>query len=127
MKPQRNLFLIGIAVIAALIIGLQITAFSQNNDPNEEIDANACYAGGSMEGKCVTEEDWEAGWYVIRYEYGLISAEDFPDWLKWALPDPETTEEPRTPRPTDIEPTYEVSNTPIMPSLTPTPTFTPEP
>lgn len=121
MKPQRNLFLIGIAMIAALIIGLQITAFSQNNDPNEEMDANACYTGGSMEGKCVTEEDWEAGWYVIRYEYGLISAEDFPDWLKWALPDPETTEEPRTPRPTDIEITYEVSNTPVIPTYTLTP------
>lgn len=127
MKPQRNLFLIGIAMIAALIIGLQITAFSQNNDPNEEIDSNACYAGGSMEGKCVTEEDWEAGWYVIRYEYGLISAEDFPDWLKWALPDPETTEEPRTPRPTDIEFTQTATDIWPTSTLTPTPTFTPEP
>lgn len=124
MKRNRNLVFIGIAAIAALMISLQIAASNLENDPNEDEQANACSEGGSMEGKCITEQDWEAGWYVIRYEYGLISAEDFPDWLKWALPDPETTEEPRTPRPTYIEAT--VTDTPtytytLSPSETPAP------
>jgi hypothetical protein len=56
------------------------------NDPNENGRANACYVGGSMEGQCLTEWDWEGGWYLIRFEFGLISRENFPAQFAILLP-----------------------------------------
>ncbi|HEX2623463.1 MAG TPA: hypothetical protein VHL11_25050, partial [Phototrophicaceae bacterium] len=56
------------------------------NDPNVNDQANACYDGGTLEGVCsvtdvngdkeITQQDidwmWTAGWYLIRYQYGLL-------------------------------------------------------
>lgn len=69
------------------------------NDPNVNPDANACFTGGSMEGKCGdsrwgdADYMWTAGWYKVRYDYGLISRSMFPDLFKWLLPisDPEAS------------------------------------
>ncbi|MBC8170027.1 MAG: hypothetical protein H7X77_00075 [Anaerolineae bacterium] len=63
------------------------------NDPSLNENANACYDDGTLELVCgttdvdgdgvVSEADitwmWTAGWYLIRYEYGLITPADFPD------------------------------------------------
>jgi hypothetical protein len=56
------------------------------NDPRVDENANACNAGGEMEGKCNIDFDgngtvdqyeidwaWECGWYIIRYDAGMIS------------------------------------------------------
>lgn len=54
------------------------------NDPAINPDANACYTGGSMEGKCdwPTEEEtewgWTCGWYVIRVEAGIFNETQLP-------------------------------------------------
>lgn len=56
------------------------------NDPDDNDRANACYEGGSMEGKCDEEIEWSAGWYLIRYEYGLLAREDVPSWVVWVIP-----------------------------------------
>jgi hypothetical protein len=58
-----------------------------SNDPTVNERANACYEGGSMAGKCLDDEVlWIAGWYRIRFDYGLLSLENIPDWLAWVLP-----------------------------------------
>jgi hypothetical protein len=63
------------------------------NDPTVNERANACFAGGSLEGKChTTDADangviddldvafmWWCGWYIIRAEQGLLRAEDTPE------------------------------------------------
>lgn len=63
------------------------------NDPALNERANACFAGGSLEGKChTTDADangviddldvafmWWCGWYIIRAEQGLLRAEDTPE------------------------------------------------
>lgn len=63
-----------------------------NNDPTTNPDANACYEGGSFDGKCDTtdvngddkiddfDRDWmyAAGWYQIRWECSMIAREDIP-------------------------------------------------
>jgi len=63
------------------------------NDPATNERANACFEGGSMDGKCTTtdidengsveewEIDWhfECGWYLIRYEYNMISENALPE------------------------------------------------
>jgi hypothetical protein len=75
-------------LVFSAIVGIQAQDDEGNvNDPNDNGRANACYEGGSMAGQCDTPEEWEAGWYLIRFEYGLITLEQFPDFFNWALPD----------------------------------------
>jgi hypothetical protein len=76
-------------LVFAAIVGIQAQEDDQGNlnDPNSNDRANACYEGGSMAGQCDTMEEWEAGYYLIRWEYGLITLEQFPDFFNWALPD----------------------------------------
>jgi hypothetical protein len=56
------------------------------NDPTANDRANACYDGGTLEGKCDSDLLWQAGWYLIRFEHGSLSRADFPGWLIWVLP-----------------------------------------
>ncbi len=62
------------------------------NDPTINERANACFEGGSLEGQCNTVDidrngtvdDWEiewhyvCGWYLIRFEQGLIAGTNLP-------------------------------------------------
>jgi|GEM_PF-1558653 len=63
------------------------------NDPNDNNRANACYEGGTLEGKCDTELMWQAGWYLIRYENDLLDRTEIPVWVNWVLP-PEIAPDP---------------------------------
>lgn len=56
------------------------------NDPAVNQRANACYEGGTWEGRCDTDLEWIAGWYLIRFEAGIFSRADIPAWLHWMLP-----------------------------------------
>src|SRR5688572_8439961 len=86
-SKKRKLFLV-ITLLALFIFSVNAQETEDtSNDPNFDPTANACYTGGSMEGKCDTPEEWEAGWYFIRFEYGLISRENFPSYFSWVLPD----------------------------------------
>ena len=63
------------------------------NDPGANERANACFAGGSLEGKChTTDADrdggidqldvefmWWCGWYLIRVEYKQIPPSAAPE------------------------------------------------
>ena len=54
-------------------------------DPRTNPDANACYSGGSMDGRCENQNHWNAGWYLIRWEHDLMQAEDIPAQYQWVL------------------------------------------
>jgi hypothetical protein len=56
------------------------------NNPNENDRANACYSGGTMEGKCDTEWEWVCGWYMIRFDAGLFTREEIPFTCAVLLP-----------------------------------------
>jgi hypothetical protein len=56
------------------------------NNPSTNSRANACYTGGSMAETCVTQADWECGWALIRFEYGLFPRETVPTICEWLLP-----------------------------------------
>ncbi len=86
-----------------LVLSLALVVMAQDdrgnsNDPTVNERANACYTGGTLAGKCTSEWDWIAGWYLIRFEYGLISREAFPEAYQSVLPalDPTAPEEPLT-------------------------------
>lgn len=78
------------AILTLSLLGFRIIAAEDKplpNDPRVNPDANACSEGGSMEGKCGDSEYmWAGAWYKIRYEYGLIGRDKFPDQYKWMLP-----------------------------------------
>jgi hypothetical protein len=91
------LAIVSLVLLASLVVALAATHSETPNDPHLNPDANACYTGGSMAGKCKLDDQlWIAGWYAIRFEYGLISANQIPDQYKWLLNSttPLVTEEP---------------------------------
>ena len=101
---KRSIFVIVTAMLllVTLVAALAATGSETPNDPRVNPNANACYTGGSMAGKCKLDEQlWIAGWYEIRLEYGLISRDQIPDQYKWLLNptqnEPATTQEPRRP------------------------------
>jgi hypothetical protein len=96
-----------VPVFVLLAVFVTITLAQDNalpNDPFVNPDANACFAGGSWEGKCGDDlEMWRAGWYLIRWEKRIISTDQIPDQYKWVLP------------PVDNDDDEDISPTPIKP------------
>lgn len=78
-NPRTLLVALFVVVLSAGMTLAQDTAEPLPNDPAVNPDANACFAGGSMEGTCVTDSEWIAGWIKIRNEAGLIADEDVAD------------------------------------------------
>lgn len=79
-----------ILTAALFILSLGVMAAQDEplpNDPNVNEAANACLEGGTLAGKCWEDADmWNTGWYLIRYQYGMIDRAIFPDQHKWSLP-----------------------------------------
>jgi hypothetical protein len=86
-------WLFGIALMFALF-GVPATAQVDGED------LNACFAGGSMEGKCALDADgdgvledfetdwaWECGWYIGQLDAGLISFAQVPERCISVVPD----------------------------------------
>ncbi|MBK9749142.1 MAG: hypothetical protein IPO91_20515 [Chloroflexi bacterium] len=89
-----------LVIVTLLFLLVAIPAFAQEdtetqdlpNDPYVNDAANACLEGGAMEYRCHTELEWQAGWYLIRFQVGMITRAQVPDWVAWVLP-PEIVEE----------------------------------
>jgi hypothetical protein len=76
-----------IFLFALLLLSVSIVALGQEELPNDPLvnpDANACYEGGTLEGRCLAEIDWQAGWYLIRYEADMITYDQIPFWARYA-------------------------------------------
>lgn len=90
-----------VLVVAVLALGAMLLV-AQDDAPTLDPDANACFDGGSMAGKCDTTWEWECGWYLIRYDNGLFSKAEMPERCLSLVPadvtpspvEPEATEEP---------------------------------
>lgn len=71
------------------------------NNPYVNENANACYYGGSLSGKCNTTDVnddnivddydrnwmWNAGWHRIRYDFAIYDSDGFDDDYAPVLPD----------------------------------------
>jgi hypothetical protein len=106
MRKSFMLLLVCSLLLASMSLTIYATGLDDAGNPNDPTvndSANECYEGGVMEGKCDTEIEWLAGWYLIKYRYGLI--ETVPAWAAWALPENYIAEvvvaesEPGTPPP----------------------------
>ena len=90
---------LSIIVVSILALILSVQVLAQDDGEGLADDANACYEGGSLEGKCGnsdldrdgTVEEWEidrmytCGWYLIRLENGVISRQQFPNYCEFLL------------------------------------------
>lgn len=65
---KRLLLLVLIVLVAALPLA---NVYAEDPAIGSKED-NACNAGGSLEGKCDTPWAWVCGWYLARYQAGII-------------------------------------------------------
>jgi hypothetical protein len=98
---KRNIVIL--LLLAMVASALAVYAFEpttpEENDPSVNFDANACFIGGSWYGKCGTDDVlWNAGWYLIRFDAGLITRGQVPDQFKWSIPE-EVVEDTVVPTP----------------------------
>jgi hypothetical protein len=99
MRARLSVLLIVVlTVFMSVILVMAEAGFDDlgvENDPTSNDRANACYEGGTLEGKCDSQLMWDAGWYLIRYEYGIFTRDDVPAWVRWIVP-PEVLPEETT-------------------------------
>lgn len=85
---KRIVLLILFALLGVVIVTAQNVDDQGNpNDPTINEDANACFGEGSMSGLCDTDWEWTCGWYLIRFEYSMISRDNFPQTCSSLLPE----------------------------------------
>ena len=82
---KKALYLIVVLLLAIFTVSAEGVDDQGNvNDPTVNDRANDCYEGGVLEGRCETDLDWIAGWYLIRYRFDLFDS--VPSWVAWVLP-----------------------------------------
>lgn len=88
---MKQLFVVVLGLMLLCGAAVAQTDNGQPNDPFVNEQANACYAGGSLEGKCAPDGNgngivddyeadwaWNCGWHLIRLEAGIIHESDMP-------------------------------------------------
>jgi hypothetical protein len=101
----RILLLVGL-----LLLFVTLVAAAQEAPPDVDPNANACGAGGVMEGKCNQDTNgdgiveayevewaWGCGWYLVRLNANLITMDEFPVACGSLIPPP-------PPEPTPVKP-----------------------
>jgi hypothetical protein len=98
-------FILGLLLLLGLATAVlaDVPTTATENDPRTNVDANACYIGGSLYGKCgsydlnydgkIDVEEikymYAAGWFVIRFEKGVILRSQVPVMYRWLIgPEP---------------------------------------
>lgn len=75
---KRLMILLTVLLLGTLTAVAQVDDQGNPNDPTVNDNANACFEGGAMEDKCDTDWEWDCGWYLIRFNYGITPREEFP-------------------------------------------------
>jgi hypothetical protein len=80
-----------VAALVLMLGALATAAGAQDDTPAESPEDNACYADGSLEGKCDWPTDaedawaWTCGWYIARYEIGEFAYSQIPVWCNYFI------------------------------------------
>ena len=116
---MQKSYLIGLLFV--LLIAMSgIALLAQNsvddrgdaNNPAINSRANACYAGGSLAGKCDADWKWVCGWGIIRVEEGMLNRASLASECQGLMPALEPTYTPQAN-------TKSIST--LIPSITPKP------
>ena len=87
MKRSALIILVMLLIVSVIAVYAFNPTTAEENDPLINEDANACFVGGAWEGTCGDSDLlWNAGWYLIRFEQGVITRDQVPDQYKWILP-----------------------------------------
>jgi hypothetical protein len=87
---RKGLLLAGLVLV--LLMGVSLVGAEDDHTPKPGTAAdNECYPGGVLyreenQDGCPTVWYWKAGWYLARYNRGLISRDDFPKEFESVLP-----------------------------------------
>jgi hypothetical protein len=77
---KKFLLLIAVLLSISLVaVQAQDVADKGDNDPTTNQHANACLAEGVMAGICESETDWVCGWFVIRYQFEILTEDEIPE------------------------------------------------
>lgn len=81
---KKSLLFMIVFVVGVGTVFAQMDDEGNPNDPFTNDRANACFEGGTLEGRCHVDFDqngtvdefeiawaWECGWHIIRYEAGI--------------------------------------------------------
>lgn len=77
-------------ITLVLLLAVSLMAVAQGTTAESPED-NACYTGGSLEGKCdwpTEKEDewaWDCGWYIARYDTGVFTLGQIPEWCNYFI------------------------------------------
>lgn len=77
-----------ILALMCLLFGSTLFSAAQENLSGSPED-NACFTGGSLDGKCDWPTDaedewaWECGWYIARVDTGEFTVNDVPPWCNY--------------------------------------------
>lgn len=104
MRYIKLVIVLVVFTLASAVLAQGVDDRGNPNDPEVNDRANACFEGGSLEGRCnqdfnddgvVDDQEtwwaWTCGWYLIRYEHGMEDA--VPGWCESVIPDPAIIEE----------------------------------
>lgn len=98
MRFVKLMIVIVVFTLASAVLAQGVDDRGNPNDPAVNDRANACFEGGTLEGRCnqdfnddgvVDDQEtwwvWTCGWYLIRYENGMEDA--VPGWCESVLPE----------------------------------------
>ncbi len=71
-------------VLLVLALGI-MPVYASDPEPGTAAD-NECNPGGTMAGKCDTDWEWQAGWYLARYNRNQLTAAQVPATYRGLLP-----------------------------------------
>lgn len=85
MKRSTTLVMVCLLLLMSLLAAPAALADDSGEAVPLDPEANACFDGGTLAGKCDTEDMWVAGWLLARVEYGVLDPHDVPDEYAWIL------------------------------------------
>ncbi len=85
MKRSTVLVMVCLLLLMSLLAAQAALADDSGEAVPLDPEANACFDGGTLAGKCDTEDMWVAGWLLVRVEHGVLDPHDVPDEYAWIL------------------------------------------
>lgn len=76
-----------VMMVAILTVALNLTTLADAPQPEPGSRAdNECNPGGTMAGKCTNDWEWKGGWYIARFNDGILRREEVPTEYHFLLP-----------------------------------------
>ncbi len=85
MKRSITMGMVCLLLLMSLLAAQAALADDDGEVVPLDPEANACFDGGTLAGKCDTVDMWVAGWLLVRVEHGVMDPHDVPTEYAWIL------------------------------------------